>query len=205
MLCTKQPIRNALRDTAHSRTVGCNKSIKRVNGLKINLLVTIIVLELTSLSLTAQGFTNSPSERPKNNVYLNLSGDASVFSMNYERLFISNSKFFLTGKLGIGLGQNLPIGRLDTYLTIPQHITGNIGSGISYFELGFGASLINGAGNTYYIAYPIIGYRIQPRNSNNVIFRVFANIPIGSYDSLMDPTGDGLIFLPIGISVGGSF
>ena len=68
--------------------------------------------------------------------------------MNYERLFRSTS-FFLTGKPGIGLGQNLPIGRLETYLTIPQHITGNIGSGINDFELGFGASLINGAGNTH--------------------------------------------------------
>lgn len=172
-------------------------------GQITKLILSLIMIEIASLPSEAQVFSSPPSERPRNNIYVNL-GDASAVSINYERLFESRSKFFLATKLGIGVTYKF-LSNNPGYLTIPLHITANIGSKFSFLEFGFGATIINDNRNPHLIIYPLIGYRAQPRITNLLMFRIFVCLPLGQYDDLLDPTKEGFLFIPYGISVGRNF
>jgi len=78
--------------------------------------------------------------RPVNSIRGNVLGDGSLLSVNYERLFPFNERFFLTAKLGLGFtveDKSIPgTISLDSYITIPHHITANLGKGKHFFELG---------------------------------------------------------------------
>ena len=166
-------------------------------------IIIISVLFVMSVSyLFAQNISDTISVRPMNNINLNILGDASIVSLNYERLFFITPGIFISGDLGIGFNQEFTqnldgsgASTPDTYLTIPHHITGNIGKGKHFFEFGMGGTIINGFPDKKYFLYPIIGYRLQPLKSNKVNFRIFTTLLNNGKDS-------EIYILPLGLSLG---
>ena len=144
--------------------------------------------------------------RPTNDINLNLLGDASFFSDNYERLFLINpDRFFITGDLGFGYTEEFhlcifgPCSSPVSDITIPHRITGNLGWKRNFFEFGLGGTLISTTTPAHYFLYPIVGYRLQPLKSDRVNFRIFAEYPLPGFRS------EYLIFIPVGWSVGYCF
>ena len=132
--------------------------------------------------LFAQNRSDTIEMRPFNNINFNI-GEGSFNSLNYERLFYIDPRFFLAGQVGIG-----QTGKLDasdstspkTYTTIPHHFTGNLGKKRSFFEFGLSGLIVTGDVNKHYMFGPIVGYRLQPLKSKRVNFRVYINFPFSS-------------------------
>jgi len=168
-------------------------------------IILIIVFSISGTLLFAKDNRDSTDIRPTNNINLNLFGDASIISLNYERLFLINQNFFITGKLGIGWNQDFQLCLFGTcqptkyYLTMPHHITGNLGKGRHFLEFGLGGTIINGKTNQHYLLYPIVGYRLQPLKSNKVVFRIFGSIPFTGLEA------ENILFVPFGLSLGVRF
>ena len=170
-------------------------------------IVLLLVLTISSISLSAQGKAGIPDTtdtRPQNNIFLNLLGDASIISINYERLLFISPDFFLAGKLGVGYNEEFNIclsGECpsESFTTITHHITGNLGKGRHLVELGLGGTIINGNTDENYLAYPIVGYRLHPLKSGKVSFRIYGSVPFTGLDT------EDILFMPVGISVGISF
>jgi hypothetical protein len=166
----------------------------------------IIVFVISGTFLFAQNNGDSTDIRPINNINLNIFGDASIISLNYERLFLFNKYFFITGKIGIGYNEEFklcifgPCSPPEKYITIPHYITGNLGKGRHFIEFGLGGTIINGKTNQHYWLYPIVGYKLQPLKSNKVNFRIFASIPFSGLYSVED-----IYFIPFGLSLGVCF
>lgn len=168
------------------------------------LIRTIIILTIGSTGPEIIAKT-IPYLRPCNNIHLNLFGDASIFSMSYERLLISNPKFFLTGKLGIGYSESMKLPSGNTsLLSTPIHITGNIeiAGRRQFIEFGFGATWLFYENLKYwdYAIYPLVGYRIQPLKRGNFSFRIFISYPVNAKIDIND-----YWFSPVGLSIGYSF
>jgi hypothetical protein len=138
--------------------------------------------------------------RPLNSFNINLLGDASLISFNFERQYLISSTFILTSKIGLGYNKEFLIfgSNQEHYLTIPHHITGNIGKGKHFFEFGLGGTIISGNTTQPYLLYPIVGYRILPLKSNEINFRIFGQIPFFE-------THATIPFIPLGLSLGISF
>ncbi len=132
-------------------------------------------------------------------------GDASIISINFEKLFSISDNLLLAGKIGLGYNEELKIcvwgncSPPNKYFTIPHHITLNYGRKKHFIELGLGGTLLVGETSEYYYLYPILGYRFFPLKSNKINFRVFGELPLTNWDNI------GVIFIPFGISVGWSF
>lgn len=163
------------------------------------------ILIFTRVVLFAQDAIESASSRPLNSIYINLLGDASIISFNYERIFLINKTFFISSKLGLGYNEQFqlciwgPCSAPERYLTIPHHISLNIGNGRHFFEIGIGGTLIKDIKTQPYIFYPIVGYRIMPLKSNKINFRLFGQIPFSGLNI------DNILFIPFGLSLGVSF
>jgi len=184
--------------------------------------VIALALLIPGIILFAQNQKESPDKKPLNNIYLSTFGvDVSMFSVNYERLFLVQPKFFLSGELGIGYNKVVhfiesfgfpAIYAYGDYLTIPHHITMNVGKRKSFFEFGIGGTAIIGcnAPEKYYL-YPIIGYRLHPFISNKVNFRVYTTYPVDCIDNMLDILHGagyenwGLWWFPVGVSIGIAF
>ena len=164
-----------------------------------------VVLVISALILFAQNKIRTINERPENNFNLNLFGDASIISINYERLFIINPNLILTGQLGLGYNEEFqicifePCSPPEQYLTVPHHVTLNLGNRRNFFEFGLGDTIICGNTSQHYFLYPIAGYRLQPLRSINVNFRIYGSIPFTGLDT------DDIIFIPFGLSTGVCF
>jgi hypothetical protein len=162
--------------------------------------IIILILVLITPLLNAG---SNPFLRPRNNINLSLFGDASIVSINYERLFANNSKFFLAGKIGAGYSESMGLPNKNTsLLSIPAHFTGNYGGRQHFFEFGFGATALFYGQFTYwdYCLYPMIGYRYQPLKKDRFSFRIFAGYPVtGKIDI------DNYWFFPVGVSIGFCF
>ncbi|MES2678788.1 MAG: hypothetical protein V4635_02840 [Bacteroidota bacterium] len=148
-------------------------------------------------------------DRPKNNIFLNISGDASVVSLNYERLFFINPEHFFIAA-GVGGGANLFVkihadnkGNTDysyePYLITPHHLTFNVGRGRSFLELGAGGAMLFGPNPQPYFPYVMAGYRVQPWKTNRVLFRIYGCYPLESLDKFE------ILYVPVGLSLGWSF
>lgn len=140
-----------------------------------------------------------PETRPRQNISLNILGDVSIISLNFESLFRVKEKSFLSGKVGIGYNHeiistgwfSLPL--FIPLATIPHHFTFNYGKKKHFIELGAGGTLLVNGGNGYYISYPIIGYRFQPEKPKRMNFRINSQFPIIDYSgSDIDPIAVGL-------------
>lgn len=158
---------------------------------------TISLKENTSIN------ESSSIKRSNKSVYINILGDASVFSFNYESFIFSNGEnFHLTAKGGVGFNSEFEFcffgscGEPDKFLTIPHHITGLFGNDYQFFEIGLGGTLIPD-NNKSYISYPIIGFRSQSLVSNGFNFRLYAQFPF--------QRNLGILFIPVGLSIGYNF
>jgi hypothetical protein len=151
---------------------------------------------------TKEGEENQPS----NNIYINLLGDASIISINYERRFYVTPTYFLIGKIGYGYNEEFDLCVLGTcasfekYPTIPHHISVNIGKRRHYLEVGIGGTYIGGKADEKYIIYPIAGYRLHPLRKNKINFRIYGEYPLSG-----DLLREEILFIPIGFSMGLSF
>ena len=173
---------------------------------KILSIYVVIFLLLPFVSKANGNFEN----RPLNNFGINAFGDVSLVSVGYERILINGSKFLLAGKLGLGYNYQkdrcwmggCPDLPKTNYLTIPHHLTGNIGRRIHFFEFGLGGtSFIGGNDEIYqekqnYLIYPIVGYRLQPLESQRIYLRFFVYFPVPEAE---------VRFTPIGINLGLTF
>lgn len=163
-----------------------------------------ILLFSTWLILCAQDQEEILNARPLNSVSLNLLGDVSLISINYERLIPVSPAFILSNKLGLGHNEEFRICLFGScppareFFTIPHHITGNIGKGIHFFEIGLGGTIVNK--NQPYYFYPIVGYRILPRRSARVNFRLFGLLPLS-----VSSANELLFISPFGLNLGISF
>tara|TARA_B100001248_G_scaffold51917_1_gene33779 strand:- start:458 stop:970 length:513 start_codon:yes stop_codon:yes gene_type:complete len=149
-------------------------------------------------------------DRPLNNIGINLVGDASHVSIHYEKLQLTDKSYIFGYKLGIGYNQEFQLcifgpcsSPAENYLTIPHHVTANLGTSKSFFEFGLGGTMLVGETKVPYIFYPILGYRFLPLYSNKLNFRIYFQPPVQFVDG---PTGHPEIPLVIGgMSIGFSF
>ncbi|WP_418262714.1 hypothetical protein [Flavobacterium faecale] len=169
-------------------------------------IVLTLVIAMFAIIGFPQNHIDSTPKRPLNSIFINLLGDASIISANYEKLFFVNSSFILSGKLGLGYNEEYELcifgscsSSTEQYLTIPHHITGNWGKGRNFFEFGLGGTIINGNTSQNYLLYPIVGYRLQPLKSNKVNFRIFGQIPFSGIETV------DILFIPFGVSAGVNF
>ncbi|MCX6232465.1 MAG: hypothetical protein NTZ33_13090 [Bacteroidetes bacterium] len=169
--------------------------------MKKIILTTIIAFSVTLLVAQYKGNFNYAYSRPLNNINLGILGDASLFSVNYERLFLNRSNsFFCTAGMGLGANPEISVfGPAYLFFAIPHHITANIGYKKHFFEVGIGGVYIYKKPNWDYINYMIAGLRIQPLESNDFYFRIYGCTTIN------DIKTGRLTIIPIGLSFGISF
>jgi hypothetical protein len=179
----------------------------------------IIAFMLTSLATvtTAQYTSQQNTSRGKNVISVNLLGDVSIVSLNYERLFEVNSSILISSKVGVGFNEETQFCLFgpcstppDRFVTFTHHITGNFGQGKALFEIGIGGTLFSGdSRNDYlsypgpgkkYLIYPVVGLRLHPLKNQGFSLRLYGYFPKGlsNWDIF-----DG--YVPIGISLGGTF
>ena len=177
--------------------------------MKTKLITTI--LAFCGLLGFAQPTADFSETRPKNDISINLLGDASLFSFSYEKLFIVSPNFLLTGKLGLGYNQEgllssftfclsppcapSPPTKFEKYVTLPHQLTANFGAGKNFLELGIGGTIFSGG----YVPYVIAGFRVHPLVSDKLSFRIFVQRRFFLKDTA------GIIFIPFGMSFGVAF
>ena len=110
--------------------------------------LTLILLSHHS-GLISQNPITALNSGPLNSIYFNVLGDAALFSINYDRLFLVNPTFAISGKLGMGVNVDLNLcfwadcDPPNTYAIIPHHVTGNYRIVKNHFvEAGLGGSFI---------------------------------------------------------------
>jgi hypothetical protein len=163
----------------------------------------ILSLIFNASILFAQNDANALDSVPSNNIYINLLGDASWISVNYERRFFVRPTYFLTSKIGYGYNEEFQICIWDNicssnhqYITVPHHISVNVGNGRSFLEVGIGGTIIIGHTDQPYLLYPIFGYRLHPLKKNKINFRFFGEVPFSGLIT------EDIIFFPFGLSLG---
>jgi len=156
-----------------------------------------IIFAIAVVFLFAQNKKDTTKLRPLQNINLSYVGVPTSFAFNYERSFLINPRFFLTGQIGIGYYEEFLLFGSDpeNSVTIPHHFTGNWGKGKHLLEFGLCGFIIPGNTGKHYVLGPIVGYRFQPLKSNKVNFRIFGSIPVIGFDN-------NIYFAPVGISVG---
>lgn len=171
-----------------------------------------LILIVSATIICAQDSNKYIDIRPVNNIYINVFGDASLISLNYEKLFIIHPNIILTGKIGLGfnLGDLFCSNgscSLHNYITIPHHLTINFGIDRFFLEIGYGGTVVNGNRNQEYLIYPLFGIRFHPLHVEQVAIRLYANFPFSIYrDYSFSPWEDErVIFIPFGLSLGVSF
>lgn len=168
--------------------------------MKTKLITTI--LTLSGLCVFAQPAADLSETRPRNDVSVNLMGDASILSINYERLLVVLPNFLLAGKFGLGfnkedlfsfcLSATCESSPIKTYVTLPHHLTANMGGKKKFMEFGLGGTIYGGG----YVFYGTGGFRIQPLESEKVVFRIFLQRLI------FQTSSSDIIFSPFGLSLG---
>ena len=162
-----------------------------------------LLILLVILSFPAQDLLAIPYLRPRNNINLNLFGDASIISVYYERISVSNRKFFLTSKIGVGYSESWGLPAKNTSLySLPLHITGNYGAKKHYLEFGLGGTLLFYENLKFwdYSIFPMIGYRLQPLKKDKVTLRIYASYPLTDKIDIKN-----YWFFPLGFSIGFCF
>lgn len=166
--------------------------------------VLLLILFVSNL-LLAQENNSKQQVLPikKNNVEFTVAGMGLGISINYNRVLLMKSNYFLNASAGIG---SVPF---SGGLSIPHQLTINFGKKSSFFELGIGGVYWTGTSSataeqeklySYQIA-PIIGFRKHVKQ--RLVLRVYTNplflvsgVPLyENYD----------IVLYLGFSVGWAF
>lgn len=163
----------------------------------------LFLLTLCIVTGRAQEGDTIQSNRSSFVIGMNLSGDASLISLNFEKLFYIKPAFALAAKMGFGFNQEFQIFSTGeptvNYFILPMSVTCNFGKGRSYLECGIGGSLVAGNDNSYYLGYPIIGYRYHPFKNPGFSFRVWLFYPFGQLP-VVESTD--ILFAPFGVSFG---
>jgi hypothetical protein len=181
---------------------GVLNDVQSVQQRKLKIgIITALLCVFSIECYYAQSQREAIDPRPLRNLNLNIWGDASLISLNFERQYIIEEGLILSGKIGLGYNQELSFfsNSTDQFFTIPHHITMNGGEGRHFVELGLGGTLIGGANSQPYLFYPILGYRFLPLRSKKMNFRIFGHIPFTGLDT------EEIYFVPFGINVGYSF
>ncbi len=166
--------------------------------MKKNVFVLVVIAWMLVFFGYAQEGDQEPENSPLQSVAFNILGEASGLSLNYERFFVLNDKMLLSAKIGMGVVHEFELcifgncSPLRTFLTVPHHVTLNLGKRRHFFEIGMGGTLLG----SYYILYPVAGWKIIPEHPGGFYFRLFTELPIHWSD------GARVIFWPIGISLG---
>jgi hypothetical protein len=177
--------------------------------MKRDILLWFLVFSSLTLSAQENFLVPTPANRPLNGFVVNLLGNGSNVSLNYERLFRINDYVFLSGSLGAGFGRQLsnrdPV--QDTirivrqgYFTIPVLITINGGKGRHFAEAGIGSTAAIGDVYPHLLYFLTAGYRLQPLRSGNLSFRIYGNLLLNNNDDFRN-----LYFVPFGVSLGVAF
>jgi len=135
-----------------------------------------LLLLLSIMTYSEESNSNSKKivER-RNNVDFSVGGNGLFASVNYSRILLVKSNYFINASVGIN---TLPfVGGI----TLPHQVTFNFGKSSSFLELGIGGSYWSGKSNASgytetinsYLLSPIIGWRKHFKN--NLIFRAYAN------------------------------
>ena len=178
------------------------------NYMAMKKFILFLIIIISGKIIFAQDNDDFAVKRPVNSIYINLLGDASIISINYERILSIDSPVIWTSKLGLGYNQEsqwclwgCPTRPPYNYITIPHHITGNLGRGKRFFEFGLGGTIIIGNTTEPYIPYPIIGYRrFLQVEQKTYVFRIFIQFPFSG-----DILRNDIVFIPFGLSWGRSF
>lgn len=132
---------------------------------------------------TAQTAGSTVADFPRHALFVNFFGDASLLSVNYERLYTLHPNLLLSAKFGLGFNRDLqlcmigPCETPETFTTVPHHLTLNLGTEKHFLEMGIGASLVTQVAVEAYVVYPILGYRYLPTSSGKRNFRIYGFIP----------------------------
>lgn len=157
-----------------------------------------------NIAMAQNDTTDILPERPVNIISFSFLGDASFFSGDYQMLFHQRESFFMTAKIGLGYDENFDFDFFTpsvdlTFLTIPHHISANLGKGRFYFECGLGGTLFFGGDMTRYYIYPIAGLRIHPLQNKGLSLRIFTHF-MSQWEEEDSPG-----MFPFGISAGFAF
>lgn len=166
----------------------------------------VLVLTITnSFSSSGQSKATVIQSRPLNNIYVNIFGDVSLVSVNYERIKIISPYFFLSGNIGVGHQSEIQIcffgdctfPESQKFITFPHHLTANVGKKRHFLEVGLGGTYVYGKTQKKYFIFPLIGYRIQPLKSKKAIFRLYFNT--SAFNSFEENV---YLNIPVGLSIG---
>ena len=143
---------------------------------------------------------NAQFERPRNAIYLDLLGNASIISLSYETHYPKSSSFMMSTRIGLGYNEEFQLCLFgpceeepQKFMTVPMSLTANWGWKRHFFEFGLGATIVSG-GSIQIVPYPVLGYRYAPLKSKRFSLRIFSNLypnPATSY-----------ILVPVGLSLG---
>jgi hypothetical protein len=177
--------------------------------MKRNILLWFLVFGSLALSAQENYPVPTSANRPLNGFVVNLLGNGSNVSLNYERLFRINDYVFLSGSLGAGFGRQLsnrdPVQDTITtvrqgYLAIPAMITFNGGKGRHFVEAGIGSTAAIGNVYPHLLYFLTAGYRLQPLRSGNLSLRIYGNLLLNNNEDFRN-----LYFVPFGASIGVAF
>jgi len=162
----------------------------------------LFILMASATTAFAQQGEAAKEQRPDFILSGNLSSGASLFSVGFEKLFFIKSNVVLAAKVGFGYNQEFQLFSSEpptNYFVMPHHVTCNFGMNKSYLELGAGGSLVRGGGQTYYLVFPILGYRYHPFRNPGFSFRAWLYFPFGQ-DFITEY--NEVLFAPVGLSFG---
>ena len=163
----------------------------------------LLLALLFSLIANAQDSLKIFKTMQKNNIGLNIAGEASRVAINYEHnIVLENHHFF---NLGAGIGWNEEFTLWTSgksFVTFPHHLTYNIGQKKHFYEIGIGGTVltVRETNFTSYVIYPTTGYRFQSIRQGGLFFRI--------YISVLFHTGvehSGIPPIPAGTAIGFTF
>ncbi len=159
----------------------------------------VIVIGLLFTGSVARAAVPDSLKRSPNNISLHLLGHGTLTAVYYERLFQNGTHSFLAASAGIGLTPQLDFSENTSppNLTVINHLTITLGPKKGGFEVGVGGTWVNDPYEPHYFLYPILGFRLQPFNRNQLVFRAFASYPFDGFSDLP--------YLPFGVSLGVTF
>lgn len=171
----------------------------------------LLVLNCLVSITKGQFVLDSISKRPVNLVYINSGGGSTSASIEYERIFgLWNYRTFLNWKQSLFISEGAGFGiasmqypeEENEYMTLPVHVSANIGNRASFFESGIGTTFFFGFPERETVTYYHFGYRLEPRRKNKFLFRINVCIPFHTIDFF---ESTDLIFIPLSLSFGIGF
>jgi hypothetical protein len=173
---------------------------------KAVILFIIFIFAIPAIGQVSDTTQNSKPLKPLrtlqgNSLYLEIGGNAMGVSINYERVFVQSKRFYLTGRVGLGVGAYVRMSSHD-FLAIPLLLNFQYQlSNVVVLEFGAGSTLSFVTSHQYFnpLITGVIGMRVQSKNG--FLFKV-GFTPLVNLDNTFQMWGFET-FLPwAGISIG---